>query len=52
MNQSPQNPQQQEYLNSTTAPKKQQDNKQLSTQSHLQFSEIKDGIAFFISKLK
>ncbi len=44
MNQSPQNPQQQEYLNSTTAPKKQQDNKQLSTQSHLQFSEIKDGI--------
>lgn len=37
------NPQQQEYVNSATAPKKQQD-KQMSTQSHLQFSEIKDGI--------
>jgi len=37
------NPQQQEYVNSVTPPKKQQ-NKQMSTQSHLQFSEIKDGI--------
>lgn len=37
------NPQQQEYVNSTTPPKKQQ-NAQMSTQSHLQFSEIKDGI--------
>lgn len=38
------NPQQQEYVNSTTPPKKGKGNKQLSTQSHLQFSEIKDGI--------
>ncbi len=36
-------PQQREYVNSVTPPKKEQ-NKQMSTQSHLPFSEIKDGI--------
>lgn len=36
-------PQQREYINSVTPPKKEV-NKQLSTQSHLPFSEIKDGI--------
>ncbi len=38
------NPQQQEYVNSTTAPDNKKGGKQLSTQSHLQFSEIKDGV--------
>ncbi|MDQ5943314.1 MAG: hypothetical protein QG675_82 [Patescibacteria group bacterium] len=37
------NPQQQEFSNSKTPPKDKK-NKQMSTQSHLQFSEIKDGI--------
>ncbi len=36
-------PQQREYVNSVTPPKNKQ-NKQMSTQSHLQFSEIKDGV--------
>ncbi len=36
-------PQQREYVNSVTPPKKEQ-NKQMSTQSHLPFSEIRDGI--------
>lgn len=37
------NARQREYVNSITPPKKAQ-NKQMSTQSHLPFSEIKDGI--------
>lgn len=41
--QPPINSRQQEYINSTTPPKKSQ-NKQMSTQAHLQFSEIKDGV--------
>lgn len=36
-------PQQQEYVNSITPPPK-KENKQMSTQSHLPFSEIKDGV--------
>ena len=36
-------PEQTEYVNSVTPPKKNK-NKRLSTQAHLQFSEIKDGI--------
>lgn len=36
-------PGQREYINSVTPPKKAQ-NKQLSTQTHLQFSEIRDGV--------
>ncbi len=36
-------PGQREYVNSVTPPKKAK-NKQLSTQTHLQFSEIKDGV--------
>ncbi len=43
-NQQPQlTPGQREYVNSVTPPKKAK-NKQLSTQTHLQFSEIKDGV--------
>lgn len=43
-NQPPQlTPGQREYVNSVTPPKKSK-NKQLSTQAHLQFSEIKDGV--------
>ncbi len=42
-NQTPNNAQQIAYNNSTTPPKGKQ-NKQTSTQAHLQFSEIKDGI--------
>ena len=37
------NPQQQEFINSKTPPKDKK-GKQMSTQAHLQFSEIKDGI--------
>lgn len=37
-------PGQREYLNSVTPPKKEQKNKQTSTQNHLQFSEIRDGV--------
>jgi hypothetical protein len=36
-------PGQREYMNSVTPPKKPQ-NKQMSTQTHLQFSEIRDGV--------
>ena len=42
-NQTQPNPQQQEFANSKTPPKDKK-NKQMSTQAHLQFSEIKDGI--------
>jgi len=37
-------PQQQEYINSTSQPENKKGGKQMSTQSHLQFSEIKDGV--------